>query len=151
MPQSHSPNPSQPPAPLGIHTLFSTLASIFLLCKYFHLYSFSGFHIYILIYDSPILKSISIFKKQARWFWCRWVVRRWYFEKHSLNQEESKDFINEHLLLQCSCLKNPRNGGAWWAVISGVAQSRTRLKWLSSSSSRHWWMLYTEYHHSSKQ
>ena len=30
--------------------------------------------------------------------------------------------------LQCSCLENPRDGGAWWAVISGVAQSRTRLK-----------------------
>ena len=34
--------------------------------------------------------------------------------------------------LQCSCLKNPRDGGAWWAAISGVAQSWTRLKWLSS-------------------
>ena len=30
--------------------------------------------------------------------------------------------------LQCSCLENPRNGGAWWAAIYGVAQSRTRLK-----------------------
>ena len=30
--------------------------------------------------------------------------------------------------LQCSCLENPRDGGAWWAVIYGVAQSRTRLK-----------------------
>ena len=30
--------------------------------------------------------------------------------------------------LQCSCLGNPRDGGAWWAAISGVAQSRTRLK-----------------------
>ena len=37
--------------------------------------------------------------------------------------------------LQCSCLENPRDGGAWWAAISGVAQNRTRLKWLSSSSS----------------
>ena len=37
--------------------------------------------------------------------------------------------------LQCSCLENPRNGGAWWAAICGVAQSRTQLKWLSSSSS----------------
>ena len=37
--------------------------------------------------------------------------------------------------LQCSCLENPRDGGAWWAAISGVAQSRTQLKWLSSSSS----------------
>ena len=36
--------------------------------------------------------------------------------------------------LQCSCLENPGDGGAWWAAISGVAQSWTRLKWLSSSS-----------------
>ena len=38
--------------------------------------------------------------------------------------------------LQCSCLENPRDGGAWWAAVYGVAQSRTRLKWLGSSSSR---------------
>ena len=38
--------------------------------------------------------------------------------------------------LQCSCLENPRDGGAWWAAICGVTQSRTRLKRLSSSSSR---------------
>ena len=38
--------------------------------------------------------------------------------------------------LQCSCLENPRDGGAWWAAIYGVAQSRTRLKRLSSSSSK---------------
>ena len=36
--------------------------------------------------------------------------------------------------LQCSCLENPRDGGAWWAAVCGVAQSRTRLKQLSSSS-----------------
>ena len=38
--------------------------------------------------------------------------------------------------LQCSCLENARDGGAWWAAVYGVAQSRTRPKWLSSSSSR---------------
>ena len=37
--------------------------------------------------------------------------------------------------LQCSCLENPRDGGAWRAAIYGVAQSRTQLKRLSSSSS----------------
>ena len=37
--------------------------------------------------------------------------------------------------LQCSCLENPRDGRAWWAAVYGVAQSRTRLKQLSSSSS----------------
>ena len=30
--------------------------------------------------------------------------------------------------LQCSCLENPKDGGAWWAAVYGVAQSRTRLK-----------------------
>ena len=36
--------------------------------------------------------------------------------------------------LQYSCLENPRDGGAWWATVYGVAQSQTRLKQLSSSS-----------------
>ena len=36
--------------------------------------------------------------------------------------------------LQCSCLETPRDG-AWWAAVYGVSQSRTRLKWPSSSSS----------------
>ena len=37
--------------------------------------------------------------------------------------------------LQCSCLENPRDRGTWWAAVYGVAQSQTRLTWLSSSSS----------------
>ena len=37
--------------------------------------------------------------------------------------------------LQCSYLENPRDGGAWWAAVYGVAQSRTRLKRLSNISS----------------
>jgi len=37
--------------------------------------------------------------------------------------------------LQCSCLENPGDGGAWWAAVYGVAQSQTQLKRLSSSSS----------------
>ena len=37
--------------------------------------------------------------------------------------------------LQRSCLENPRDGGAWWAAVYGVAQSRPQLKRLSSSSS----------------
>ena len=39
--------------------------------------------------------------------------------------------------LKCSCLENPRDGGAWWAAVYGVTQSWTRLKRLSSSSSIH--------------
>ena len=41
--------------------------------------------------------------------------------------------------LQCSCLEGPRDDGAWWAAVYGVAQSRTRLKRLSSSSSSSYW------------
>ena len=47
--------------------------------------------------------------------------------------------------LQCSCLENPRDRGAWWAAVSGVAQSQTWLKRLSSSSSSSYvgrWILY---------
>ena len=40
--------------------------------------------------------------------------------------------------LQCSCLEHPGDGGAWWAAIYGVAQSRTWLKRLSSSGSKAW-------------
>ena len=40
--------------------------------------------------------------------------------------------------LQDSCLENPMDGGAWWAAVYGITQSRTRLKRLSSSSS---WLL----------
>ena len=43
--------------------------------------------------------------------------------------------------LQCSCLENPRDGGAWWAAVYGVTQSRTWLKRLSSiSSSTTFWL-----------
>ena len=40
------------------------------------------------------------------------------------------------ILLQYSCLENPMDGGAWWAAVYGVTQSRTRLKQLSSSSNQ---------------
>ena len=35
--------------------------------------------------------------------------------------------------LQCSCLEDPRDSGAWWAAVYGITQRRTQLKWLSSS------------------
>ena len=59
-------------------------------------------------------------------------------------QQDHKGFCDIHWTLagegngnplQWSCLENPRDGGDWWAAVYGVAQSRTRLKWLSSSSS----------------
>ena len=47
--------------------------------------------------------------------------------------------------LQC-CLENPKDGEAWWAAVYGVAQSRTRLKGLSSSSSSHGYRMYKLYY-----
>ena len=35
-------------------------------------------------------------------------------------------FLATSRLFQCSCLENPRDGGAWWAAVYGVAQGRTR-------------------------
>ena len=56
-----------------------------------------------------------------------------YREKKSLKStHESISIFSEEegngTPLQCSCLENPRDGGAWWAAVSGVPQSRTRLK-----------------------
>ena len=48
--------------------------------------------------------------------------------------------------LQCSCLENPRDRGGWWATIYGVAQGRTRLKWLSSSSRALVWLFSNVFH-----
>ena len=48
--------------------------------------------------------------------------------------------------LQCSCLENPRDRGAWWAAIYGVAQSRTLLKWLSSSIPFHIFFIHSSIH-----
>ena len=46
--------------------------------------------------------------------------------------------------LQCSCLENPRDRGAWWAATCGATESRTRLKRLSSSSSSSIIVLWSE-------
>ena len=39
-----------------------------------------------------------------------------------------EDLLEKEMALQCSCLENPRDRGAWWAAVYGVALSRTRLK-----------------------
>ena len=65
-------------------------------------------------------------------FWAQWVSPS---DKASLLSAFLFQKIEPLAPLQCSCLENPRDGGAWWAAIYGVAQSRTWLKWLSSSSS----------------
>ena len=66
----------------------------------------------------------------------------------SLGWKDSPREGNGHPL-QCSCLENPRDRGAWWAAVHWVAQSRTRLKRLKSSSSSSsrilWELTFTEY------
>ena len=59
------------------------------------------------------------------------------FQWVSCSHQMSKilEFQSQHHPLQCSCLENPRDRGAWWAAVYGVAQSQIRLKRLSSSSS----------------
>ena len=62
-------------------------------------------------------------------------------------ESDTTERVHFHFLLSCigegngnplqrSCLENPRDGRAWWAAVYGVTQSRTRLKRLSSNSSK---------------
>ena len=63
-----------------------------------------------------------------------WVLLNFLFQIYlKLNRKSGEGNGNT---LQYSCLENPRDGGAWWAAVYGVTQGRTRLKRLSSSSSK---------------
>ena len=63
--------------------------------------------------------------------WSKVSLRRWLFSYAPVASYVGEGNGNP---LQCSCLENPRDGRAWWAAIYGVAQSRTWLKRLNSSS-----------------
>ena len=68
---------------------------------------------------------------------CRYSFRKnCSFDHSAIWQIFSKYSFKRIYPLQCSCLENPRDRGAWWEAVHGVAQSRARLKWLSSSSSK---------------
>ena len=66
------------------------------------------------------------FRRQNLWIYTR-VIRG---ELH-VSRDTSRE--GNGTPLQYSCLENPVDGGAWWAAVYGVAQSQTRLKWLSIS------------------
>ena len=59
---------------------------------------------------------------------CQWMQLHFHFSLSYIGEGNGNP-------LQCSCLENPRDRGAWWAAVYGVAQSWTWLKRLSSSSS----------------
>ena len=56
------------------------------------------------------------------------------FQHCNMQLEEASFLEGNGNPLQCSCLENPRDGRAWWAAVYGIAQSRTQLKQLSSST-----------------
>ena len=64
---------------------------------------------------------------------CQWLAQSW-TQLQQLSMHACMHWRGHGNPLQYSCLENPRGGGAWWAAVCGVVQSRTRLKPLSSSS-----------------
>ena len=107
-----------------------TISSVFL----FH-------HLTTLVRDGTPLQYSCLENPMDRGAW-----KAWHAAIHGVTEGQTRlsDFtftfhfqtlVKNGKPLQCSCLEKPRDGGAWWAAIYGVAQSRTRLKWLSSSSS----------------
>ena len=73
-------------------------------------------------------------------FLMRWMKLEPVIQSEVSQKEKHQYSILTHTL-QCSCLENPRDGGARWAAVFGVAQSQTRLKRLSISSNKYIWTL----------
>ena len=85
------------------------------------------------------LNEISKLEQRRDWKTSADVIQSSLFHlKYTSTREKDSGEGNGHPL-QCSCLENPRDGGAWWAAVYGVAQSQTRLKRLSSSSREKDW------------
>ena len=131
------------PSPTESKRLFYTSVSLLLSRLQGYCYHLSKFHIYVLVYcigrrqwqPTPVLLP----GKSHGW---RTLVG---CSPWGCSESDTTEQLHFHFSLscigegngnplQCSCLENPRDGGAWWAAVYGVAQTRTRLKRLSSSS-----------------
>ena len=82
----------------------------------------------ILLFLTEEKSSILVHGLQLSTGFFLWVVTHFQFSHSCIGEGNGKP-------LQYSCLENPRDRGAWWAAVYGVAQSQTRLKRLGSISS----------------
>ena len=144
--QCHSPKSCLPLSPTESKRLFYTSVSLLLSHIQGYCYHLSKFHIYALVYQRRQWHPTPVFlpgESQGRGSlegcspWGRWGLDtterlHFHFPLSCIGEGNGNP-------LQCSCLENPRDGGAWGAAVYGVTQSRTRLKWLSSSSSMLYW------------
>ena len=82
--------------------------------------------------ESNMETHITICKIDSQWEFAIWLRK---LKQGLCINLEGWDREGDGTPLQYSCLENPRDGGAWWAAVCGVAQSRTRLKQLSEQAS----------------
>ena len=131
------PNHPPPPSPTESKRLFYISVSLLLSHIQGYCYHLSKFHIYALVRQwcpTPVLLPGKSHGQRSLGGCSPW----------GRTESDTTERLHFHFSLsctgegngnplQCSCLENPRDGGAWWAAVYGVAQNRTRLKWLSSS------------------
>ena len=90
------------------------------------------------IFQAGILEWVAIFFSRRSSQPKDWTQVSWQIDGATMETVTYILFLGSRINgnpLQCSCLENPRDRGAWWAAVHGVAQSQTRLKQVSSSSS----------------
>ena len=130
------------PSPTESKRLFYTSVSLLLSRIQGYCYHLSKFHIYALVYwrrqwhPTPVLLPGKSHGRKSLVGCSPW----------GRSESGTTERLHFHISLsciggghgnplQCSCLENPRDCGAWWAAVHGVTQTRTRLKRLRSSSS----------------
>ena len=120
-------------------------------------HTYSSIHIYVKVLSFPLGNIFNIIQRRRQWQPTPVLLPGKSHRQRSLvgwspwgrQESDTTEGLHFHFSLscigegngnplQCSCLENPRDGGTWWAAISGIAQTRTRLKRLSSSSSKNY-------------